>query len=74
LKENVAVPIWKAENTAVVMSRWPRGTLQPQKWALTSPTSGSRSVGIVSSRTQATELTFFSLTVSRIHQLVVTQN
>jgi hypothetical protein len=36
-------------------SRWPRGTLYPQKLALTSPTSGGRSVGIVRSRTQATE-------------------
>jgi hypothetical protein len=30
--------------------------LYPQKLALTSPTSGSRSVGIVRSRTKATEL------------------
>jgi hypothetical protein len=36
-------------------SRWPRGTLYPQTLALTSPTSGGRSVGIVRSRTQATE-------------------
>jgi hypothetical protein len=36
-------------------SRWPRGTLCPQTLALTSPTSGGRSVGIVRSRTQATE-------------------
>jgi hypothetical protein len=35
-------------------SRWPRGTLYPQKLALSSPTSGGRSVGIVRSRTQAT--------------------
>jgi hypothetical protein len=28
-------------------SRWPRGTLYPQKMALTSPTRGGRSVGIV---------------------------
>jgi hypothetical protein len=33
-------------------SRWPRGTLHPQKFAITSPTSGGRSVGIVRSRTQ----------------------
>jgi hypothetical protein len=31
-------------------SRWPRGTLRPQKFALSSPTSGGRSVGIVRSR------------------------
>jgi hypothetical protein len=35
--------------------RWPRGTLYPQKLALTSLTSGDFSVGIVRSRTQATE-------------------
>jgi hypothetical protein len=42
-------------------SRWPRGTLYPQKLALTSPTSGSRSVDIVRSRTQATEFVWFVL-------------
>jgi hypothetical protein len=36
-------------------SRWPRGTLYPQNLALTSPTCGGRSVGIVRSRTQDTE-------------------
>jgi hypothetical protein len=39
--------------------RWSRGNLYPQKLALTSPTSGGRSVGIVRSRTQTTEV-FFS--------------
>jgi hypothetical protein len=33
----------------------------PQKLALTSPTSGGRSVGIVPLRTKATEFSFFSL-------------
>jgi hypothetical protein len=33
--------------------------MYPQKLALTSPTSGGRSVGIVHSRTQATEFKFF---------------
>jgi hypothetical protein len=42
-------------------SRWPRVTLYPQKLAVTSPTSGSRSVGIVRSRTQATE--FFLMVI-----------
>jgi hypothetical protein len=37
-------------------SRLPRGTLYPQKLALTSPTSGGRSVVIVRSRTKAMEL------------------
>jgi hypothetical protein len=36
-------------------SRWPRGTLYPQKLAIISPTSGGRSVGIVRSRTQTIE-------------------
>jgi hypothetical protein len=39
-------------------SRWPHGTLFPQKLAITSPTSGGRSVGIVHSQTQATEFSF----------------
>jgi hypothetical protein len=36
-------------------SRWPRDSLHPQKLVLTSPISDGRSVGIVHSRTQATE-------------------
>jgi hypothetical protein len=39
--------------------RWPRGTLHPQKLALTSPTVGGRYVDIVRSRTKATELFIF---------------
>jgi hypothetical protein len=39
-------------------SRWPPDTLYPQKLALTSPASGGRSVGIVLSRTRATEFIF----------------
>jgi hypothetical protein len=42
-------------------SRWPRGTLYPQKLATTSPTSGDRSVGIVRSRTWTTEFSFLVL-------------
>jgi hypothetical protein len=38
----------------------PRGTLYPQKLAITSPTSGGRSVGIIRSRTQATEFSFYA--------------
>jgi hypothetical protein len=37
-------------------SRWPRGTLYPQKLVLSSLISGRRLVGLVRSRTQATEL------------------
>jgi hypothetical protein len=40
------------------LSRWPRGSLYPQNLALTSPTSGGRSVGIVRLLTQATEFSF----------------
>jgi hypothetical protein len=39
-------------------SLWPRCTLYPQTLALSSLTSGSRSVGIVRSRTKATEFSF----------------
>jgi hypothetical protein len=39
-------------------SRWPRSTLHTQKLALTSQTSGGRSVSIVRSRIQATEFVF----------------
>jgi hypothetical protein len=39
-------------------SRWPRGILYPQKLALSWPTSGGHSDGIVRSRTQATEYSF----------------
>jgi hypothetical protein len=39
-------------------SRRPPGTLYPQQLALTSPTSGGRSVGTVYSRTQAMEFSF----------------
>jgi hypothetical protein len=42
-------------------SCWPRFTFYPQKLAITSPTSGCRSIGIVRSQTQATE---FSLSLS----------
>jgi hypothetical protein len=38
--------------------RRPRDSLYPQKLALTSPTSGGRSVGIVRLRTKATEFIF----------------
>jgi hypothetical protein len=42
-------------------SRWPRGTLYPQKLAITSPTSGGRSVGIIRSRTQTMEFFLWEL-------------
>jgi hypothetical protein len=51
----------ETENTVVGdPPRWPRGILYPQKLALTSLTSGGRSVGIDRSLTHATEFSFFS--------------
>jgi hypothetical protein len=38
--------------------RWPRDTLYPQELALTPPTCGGRSVGIVRLRTKTTEFVF----------------
>jgi hypothetical protein len=46
------------ENCRRDPSRWPRGTLYPQKLALTSSTTGGLSVGTVRSRTQTTEFFF----------------
>jgi hypothetical protein len=37
---------------------WQHGTLYPLKFALTSPTSGGRSIGIARSRAKATEFVF----------------
>jgi hypothetical protein len=56
LEGKVAAPVYKPEiNDRENPLRWPRDTLYPQKLSLTSPTSGGRSVGIVRSRTKATE-------------------
>jgi hypothetical protein len=46
-------------------SRWPRSILSSQKLALTSPTSGGRSVSIVRSRTQAIEFFYENLHLHR---------
>jgi hypothetical protein len=51
-------------------SRWPRGTLYPQKLAL----SGGRSVGIVHSRTQATEFSFSFYSQIALNILVAHSN
>jgi hypothetical protein len=48
LDRKIAVPVYKTENTAV-------GICPPKKLAMSSPTSGDRSVGIVCSRTQTME-------------------
>jgi hypothetical protein len=44
--------------------RWPRNTLYPPKLALTSPTSGSRSVSIVRLRTKAMERELCCISIS----------
>jgi hypothetical protein len=60
LNEKVAASVWKTEIEGLGNSlRSPRSTLYPQKLALTSPTSGGRSVGIVRLWTEATEFSFF---------------
>jgi hypothetical protein len=56
LKEKVAAPVYKSENTAVGIRHTDYAIpLYQQTLVLTSPRSGDRSVGIVRSRTEATE-------------------
>ena len=57
LNKKVAAPVYKTEiKTAVGIRCADHVTpLYPQKLALTSPTGGGRSVGIVRSRTKDTE-------------------
>jgi hypothetical protein len=56
LERKVAAPVYKTEiNGRGDSLRWPRDTLYPLKLALTSPTSGGHSVGIVRWRTKAPE-------------------
>jgi hypothetical protein len=47
-----------------VTPRWPRDALYPQKLALTSQTSGGRSVGVIRSRTQTMEYVCMSCTAA----------
>jgi hypothetical protein len=52
--------------------RWPHNSLCSQKLALTSPTSGDYSVGIVPSRTKATEFScyvFSPVVTKRLHRI-----
>jgi hypothetical protein len=59
LKEKVETPVYKIENTAVRIHHADHVEPSIRKMlALTSPTSGGLSVGIVRSRTQATEFSF----------------
>jgi hypothetical protein len=60
-KEKEAAPVKKPEiNGHGNSMRWPRNTLYPKRLALTTPTSGSRLVGIVRLQTTATEFSIFS--------------
>jgi hypothetical protein len=65
LNEKVAASVLKTEiNGRGNSLRWPRNTLYPQRSALTSPTSGGRSVGIVRLWTKATEFSFLTIVTS----------
>jgi hypothetical protein len=60
LKFFSATPAKKTEITALGIRHANHVTpLYPQKLALASPTSGGRTVGVVCSRTDATEFVFF---------------
>jgi hypothetical protein len=68
LHRKVAAPVHKTENTAVGNRH--SDHVAPsisKKLAVTSPTSCGRSVGIVRSRTQTMEFSFFCLKLYRIH-------
>jgi hypothetical protein len=57
LDRKVAAPVWKTENTAVGIRHTDHVAPSVRKTlAVTSPTSGGRSVGIVRSRNQTMEL------------------
>jgi hypothetical protein len=61
LDRKVAANVYKTENTAVGIGKADHVTPSiRKKLAITSPTSGGRSVGIVRSQTQTTE---FSLVI-----------
>jgi hypothetical protein len=56
LNSKVSAPVWKIENTAVGIRHADNVvTSILKKLAITSPTSGGRSVGIVRSRTRTME-------------------
>jgi hypothetical protein len=59
LRRKVAAPVYKTENTAVGIRHADHvATSTLKKLAITSPTSGGRSVSIVRSRTQTMEFSF----------------
>jgi hypothetical protein len=53
--------------------RWLRDIIYPQKLALTLPTSGGRSVGIVHSRIKTTEFGFVWFLVSATYRFILGQ-
>jgi hypothetical protein len=60
LNKKVAAPVYKTEiNGRGKSSRCPRNTLYPQRLALSSPTSGCRSIGVFRLRTKVTEFVVF---------------
>jgi hypothetical protein len=54
--------------------RGPHDTLYPQKLALTSPTRGGRPVGIVRTRTKATEFSLFFKFFFTVHLIKCSVN
>jgi hypothetical protein len=62
LNKIIAVLVWKTEiNDCGNSLSWPRDILHQQKLALTSSTSGRRSVGVVRLRTKSHEVCLFCL-------------
>jgi hypothetical protein len=55
LDRKVAAPVYKSDNTAVGIRHADHVALYQQRLALSSPSSGGGSIGIVLSRTQAME-------------------
>jgi hypothetical protein len=73
LDRKVAAIVYKTENTAVGIRH--ADYVAPsirKKLAITSPTSGGRSVGIVRSRTQTMEVFFFLFCKRKIHNKAIT--
>jgi hypothetical protein len=71
LDRKVAAPVYKIENTAVGIRH--ADHVAPsirKKLAVTSPTSGGRSVGIVRSRTQTMEFSFYACHVLLVFYLI----
>jgi hypothetical protein len=76
LDRKVAAPVYKTENTAVGIRHATHVASSIRKMlAITSPTSGGRSVGIARSRTQVTEC-FYDVnlvTLSKQNRTVIKQ-